>query len=274
MIRLHDLKLIELLPDSIKNAETLNALALAIDSELNEVTNHIDEAIIIPRIDELSEDLIDLLAWQFHVNFYEPLGIDLQKKRELIKNSIAFNRLKGTKGIVENILKILYSDDVSIIEWFEYGGEPYTFKVKTNMHATQENMQKFFEIVNTIKNTRSHLDGFVINAKSNMGVFYGQVTKIVNKTYIKMDTAKIDTKPSVMYIGQYNIFKQKIRINMDSTVIPSLKQENYVSMGNFIDSKTYVKMASIKLNMQKTNNYIGQGIFVKTRISVKEENNE
>ena len=45
---------------------------MAFDQHLQEVSRNIREAFIVSRIHELPENVIDLLAWQWHVDFYEP----------------------------------------------------------------------------------------------------------------------------------------------------------------------------------------------------------
>lgn len=94
---------------------------------------------MLPRIDELPEELVDLLAWQFHVDYDEPLGLDLDKKRALVKNSFSWHRRKGTKSVLEEIIRILNFEDFKIEEWYVYGGEPYFFRLNINGRiATRE----------------------------------------------------------------------------------------------------------------------------------------
>jgi len=63
------IKLIDLVPPSIRDDQKVQAAAAAIDKELQAVTANISQTILIARIDELSEPVLDLLAWQFHVDF-------------------------------------------------------------------------------------------------------------------------------------------------------------------------------------------------------------
>jgi hypothetical protein len=50
---------------------------------------------IYSRIDTLPEDALDLLGWQFHVDFWRPTA-PMAVKRQLVKESIATHRTKGT----------------------------------------------------------------------------------------------------------------------------------------------------------------------------------
>ena len=107
MINIYELSLLDLLPMSIKTDE-ITAVCKALDKQLMEISGRLIENIILPRIDELPEKTVDLLAWQLHVDFYEPLGMDLKKKRELVKNAVVWHKEKGTKRAVEQLVKTVF----------------------------------------------------------------------------------------------------------------------------------------------------------------------
>jgi P2-related tail formation protein len=98
MIDLKSLKLEDILPSSITGDSQVNSAAHALDAELREVTADTREALIVSRIDELPENVLDLLAWQWHVDFYEPEKLPVALKRNLIKSSILWHRKKALSG--------------------------------------------------------------------------------------------------------------------------------------------------------------------------------
>ena len=124
MIKLHELKLSDILPERLKTDEILS-LVNALDGELQQITKAIEEVIMMPNIRGQPEDIVDSLAWQLHVDFYEPLGLDLDRKRALVENSLRWHMHKGTKYVLEEMIRILFFDNFKIEEWFEYGGRPY-----------------------------------------------------------------------------------------------------------------------------------------------------
>ena len=94
---LENISLLDILPENLSADKKINAAAKALDAELQKLTRDTAEAILLARLDELPEDVLDLLAWQWHVDFYEPLGMDAETKRKLIKNSIAWHRIKNRR---------------------------------------------------------------------------------------------------------------------------------------------------------------------------------
>jgi phage tail P2-like protein len=158
MVDIAQIRLIDLVPPSIKDDPAIQTAAVVLDTELRKITAAIPTTLLLPRLDELTEDIVDSLAWQFHVDFYEP-GISLAQKRKLVKNAIETHRRKGTPHAVEEVVTAILEDAV-VQEWFEYGGEPYHFRViKINGQVTAEMYPKLKKAIDTVKNTRSWLEG-------------------------------------------------------------------------------------------------------------------
>ena len=185
MINLNSLSLSDILAPSIKNEEIL-AVAHALDPELQEITSSIIESIILPRIDELPEDVVDSLAWQFHVDFYEPLGLDINKKRSLVKSSLNWHRRKGTKSVLVEMIQILYTERFKIIEWFEYGGNPGYFKIILNedVSLTENDAKNISLAVKELKNVRSWLEEILITQNYKSTVYVGSASGVYSKIFI------------------------------------------------------------------------------------------
>mgnify|MGYP000870491714 FL=1 len=155
---LQSVSLLDILPPNLLADKQIYAAAQALDDELQKITAATRNALLLPRLDELSEEVIDLLAWQWHVDFYEPIGMDIETKRRLIKNSIAWHRIKGTPAAVEQVVSAVF-DTSHVQEWFEYGGKPYHFKVITEDVTTDPNvLARMRRAINAAKNTRSWLE--------------------------------------------------------------------------------------------------------------------
>jgi len=161
MANLATTKIIDLLPISLQGDASVMAAATALDAELTAVTAAIEECLLLPRLDELAEDVIDLLAWQWHVEGYDDV-LPIAKKRALVLQSIAWHRRKGTPGLVQDLVSAIYSSGV-VTEWFEYGGEPYHFRVQTTGVISSESIYTQLQAaISAAKNVRSWLDGVYI----------------------------------------------------------------------------------------------------------------
>lgn len=170
---IYGLSLRDVIPSSIASDPQIQAMIKALDPELQSVSRDTREALIYSRIDELPEDVIDLLAWQFHVDFYEPAALPVEVKRRLVKTAIPVHRRKGTKWAVEELCGTIFGD-TSVRPWFEYGGEPYHFNISIDTTlATQEAWEKFFLALEVTKSARDWLDEVEMRQRAELTLLHG-----------------------------------------------------------------------------------------------------
>lgn len=155
--------LVEILPTSITNDPKLKALAEALDVELVRLSAATREVLHLPRLEELDGKILDFLSEQFHIDFFEPLYLTDAEKKNLIRTSIAWHRIKGTPAAVEQIANAAFRE-AEVIEWFDYGGAPYHFQIKTRgFKETPDGFKTFLRMLYMAKNVRSWCDKIIID---------------------------------------------------------------------------------------------------------------
>lgn len=115
---------------------------------------------IYARIDELPEDLLDILAHDFKIDWWDP-NYSLEEKRRTFKDSWYVHKHMGTKAAVERAISAIYPH-TRVLEWWEYGGEPYHFRLDiniTNDTIDSDKQRRVLQRVNYYKSLRSHNDG-------------------------------------------------------------------------------------------------------------------
>ena len=148
----------ELLPDSLSGDSSIRAAAAALDTVLDATTRAIPGVLLyarlahdtgfvepvamlppLARLSELSgglaslpEPVLDLLAWQLHVEGYEA-AVDLAAKRQLISGSLLLHRRRGTPWAVRTALETALRLPTVIRQWWEYEGRPYFFRVRLDV---------------------------------------------------------------------------------------------------------------------------------------------
>ena len=152
--------LLRALPEVLAKDENMLALASTIAESLAARPDEIASLMIYSRIDELPEELLDILAHDFKVDWWD-YNYTLEEKRRTLKDSWNVHRALGTKGAVEKAISAIYPD-TRVSEWFEYAGDPYHFKLLID--ATYENVdpvkhQRVLDRIEYYKNLRSQLDG-------------------------------------------------------------------------------------------------------------------
>jgi phage tail protein, P2 protein I family len=155
------------LPESLKKDPKIRAIAEAVTKEALTVSRDIEKVLIYFRLDELPEELIDILAYDMHVDWYD-YSYPLEIKRDILKNSVKVHKRMGTKYAVETVLKSIYKT-TGIKEWFEYGGKPYWFKIVMdigNEGLTAYVVKDIWEKIYFYKNLRSHCNGIFCTLKT------------------------------------------------------------------------------------------------------------
>ncbi len=155
-------------PASLRETPSIAALGEVTAEALAKRPAEIGLLSLYPRIDELPEALLDILAYDFKVDWWDR-NYSVEEKRRTLKSSWYVHKHMGTKAAVEAAISAIYPH-TQVLEWFEYGGEPYHFRLDiniTNDHIDSDKQRRVLERLNFYKNLRSHNDGvtYFVEAK-------------------------------------------------------------------------------------------------------------
>lgn len=180
MIKVQNINLSEIIPHALKQDKTIGAICKVLQKYIDENFNLINKLIILPNIENLEEDILDHIAYQFHVDFYDA-ELPLEVKQQLVRSSMKWHRIKGTRASLEQMLETIYYD-IRVEEWFEYEDNfildgswlldgtnqldyntvkkpPYYFRVILNsLLENNIDTSSIGKIIKASKNTRSWLD--------------------------------------------------------------------------------------------------------------------
>lgn len=211
MSNLADYELKSLLPYSISGDAEIRNICDAIKGKLREIDADAGLLLLLPRLDELSETLVDELAWQYHVDYYTP-AIDLPTKRNLVRNAILQHRIKGTPAAVEEVCRVVFKSAVVYENW-EYGGKPYHFQVRLITEGIPDTtvIDKLTQAIYSAKNTRSWCDGMSFYREIYGDIYYGLLPVLhrVVSIYPAM-YRQPDIKGTSYFSGPQNIFKRVV----------------------------------------------------------------
>ncbi len=149
-----------LLPDSISGDPTIMALAESVGQELRATAALGDLVRVKSRLDELTEPVLSLLAWEYNVVFWDAALPDATK-RTLIRQAIRWRRIHGTPACVEEACSVVFGEPARVVNWNRYGGEPGRFRVEveiTEAPLEPDLPARALEVIRVTKNMRSHLD--------------------------------------------------------------------------------------------------------------------
>lgn len=178
------LNLRETLPHSIAGDLNIRGLSEAAAAQLIDVANKANLILILPNLSHLPEAVVDQLAWHFSVDFYD-VSLPRETKEALIYQSIAWHRRKGTVKVVEEIVSAVHARG-RIIENWNYGGQPYHFKIIVEGEPIQDPsvLTSLIQAIDSVKNVRSWLDGIEYERGIELDMFYGGATYIHKEVLI------------------------------------------------------------------------------------------
>ena len=177
--------LLRTLPQVLKNDASFHAFATVMAKQLRAIIDDADHATIYARIDALPEAVLDILAYDFKVDWWD-YGYSVEQKRQTLKDSWLVHKHLGTKFAVETAISAIYPN-TNVEEWFEWGGDPYTFRLLIDVSGIlvdPNRHSRVLELANYYKNLRSHLCGiqYTVEAKEpatlRMGGQLGSVVKL------------------------------------------------------------------------------------------------
>lgn len=117
---LRSAKLIEICPPSINYDAQVQSASQAFDAQMWEIIDDTGQVVMIPNIMGLTDStLVDVLAWQFHVDFYDATK-DLEFRKRLVQMSIIWHKTKGTVQLVEDVINTYFPGIAYLQEWYQY----------------------------------------------------------------------------------------------------------------------------------------------------------
>lgn len=109
--------------------------------------------------DKCPEKVLPWLAWAVSVDVWNNTWAE-DIRRSVIQSSIEVHQKKGTTGALKMALSSFKFDNVKIEEWFDYGGDPYTFRVFIEIVSESfdiNDLTEVYAVIQRTKNARSHL---------------------------------------------------------------------------------------------------------------------
>ena len=116
--------------------------------------------------------ILPWLAWALSVDDWSDSWPE-QIRRNVIKASVEVHRKKGTIGALKKALQAFNYTNVKVEEWFEYGADPYFFRVFFDVKEPGFDVNilpQVQKVIESTKNARSHLESLRAYLSAEMGL--------------------------------------------------------------------------------------------------------
>lgn len=174
--------ILKLLPQFMRNdqanialAEAVNAL-IAVPAQKSKILKKWNQ------FDNMDHDQLNEMAWEFNIDWWDS-SLPLDRKRAILKTCYRVHEKRGTKWAVEELITSVFGMG-KVIEWFEYGGQPFYFKIITNATLTEDGMKFFLNMIDKVKNARSHVESIEVTRSIKQSMYAGTAQSSFNKCVI------------------------------------------------------------------------------------------
>lgn len=179
--------LMQALPKTLQDDDNMRVLGQVAAKKLADIQAQIRLLRIYASIDTLPEDALDLLAVELRTQSYDT-SFEINTKRTLIKNTLLWYKRAGTLAAVRELAESLFGR-CEIEEWFEYGGTPGCFRVKSaELLDVTTQMGAFLAAVQRVKRLSAHLENVAIDSEFDLTAYIGHALQIAEQVDFTMDT--------------------------------------------------------------------------------------
>lgn len=185
----------------IKDDERITVCASVIAQEFMELYEDNDILAIYARIDELDEPLLDILAYDFKIDWWNK-SFSLDEKRETMKACWRVRRKLGVPGAINLSLSAFYNN-AEVKEWWEYGGNPFYYKLHIDSGEVLPDADKLEQAVagaKYYKNTRSILQGVEVDVKKKFKTYIGMALQV--GVSVRMKVPAVDLSKDIWLLDE------------------------------------------------------------------------
>ena len=168
MIKFTEGGLIDIWPE--KDPE-IQALSYALQQQFKKLKAYADKTQCYSDVDDLAEDILDYFAVEMRSMYYEQ-NLDIQKKRDIVTNTMKWYTHAGTPATVEEMVAVIFGSG-QVVEWFDYDEPPFTpgtFDIITSARLTPDIIDQLNWMIQKAKNVRSHVRRVLINREAHSSI--------------------------------------------------------------------------------------------------------
>lgn len=160
-----------LIPQFLRDDKSVQGLCAAIDYIFGRLRDGVRRTAIRTNLDYLEDEDLDYVAVAENVFWYKS-DDNIDVKRDMIRSYRKIFRLMGTVFAVEKVLRNLFQEDYTILEYMDYEGDPYHFRLNMkDYYGSSEDMKDIVQRIKKAKNVRSVIDGYYNSLSVNQDTY-------------------------------------------------------------------------------------------------------
>jgi phage tail P2-like protein len=184
MIKLNEAKITDALPRIVSAQPWVQALSAALFYQTGQLLDFAEQSQIYTNIDAAPEKVLDALAVQLKVEWYDSSAA-LDVKRTYIKTALSVQKHAGTAYAMRETIQTVLPH-TELVEWFNAEGDapPGTFDLITTDCLTPEIAAWVPNMLAYTKNARSHLRRLTVRSTAPRGSYLAVVMRCTKRVQI------------------------------------------------------------------------------------------
>lgn len=221
MIKITDGELKDLLPPVLKNDPEVIAYSAAVQWGTQLLLKFSRRTMMYAAIDEQPEEILDYMAVEIRAQYYEQ-NMDIETKRNIIKNSLAWYMKAGTQESVDELVQTIFGEGESV-PWYDFDGEPGTpgtFDIITSARMEESMYEKFNRIIKKAKNQSSMMRYITVEHSMEDAWMAGIAGAPASECTVTNDI-NVDNQDQAIFLNEYVAVTDETEA-MDNTVVGGL----------------------------------------------------
>ena len=177
-MKIDDPNMIKLLPNWMRTDEANAALSSAMDELIKAPGERVKTPRTWDQLENLTDEELDETAWELGIDWWVS-SWEREQKIRTIRMAGAIMEKRGTKWAVEQLAIAAFGLG-EVTEWFEYGGDPFYFKILTSATLTPGAINQILNMIGRVKNARSHIEAISVTRRIDQRLYTG----CANRSYI------------------------------------------------------------------------------------------
>lgn len=173
MTDLWETGLIEGLPPAVASEPWVRIIDMVYRARQEKERREAERIAVYTRIDSQPEEILDVLAVQFKVDWYDAT-YPLEAKRRIIKTALEVRRYYGTDWATLKAISAIYPRS-EIEQWYDYEGTPGHFRVICSVDGAliPVRRKEIRRSVSIYKRMTAHLDSLYLQVQSGVEIECG-----------------------------------------------------------------------------------------------------
>jgi len=155
-MKLSEVSLMDIIPSNMRDDINIKGFARAFDYVKEQVLNKSRLCDLFNNLDLLTGDQLNEVAKAADIPWYDT-SKSLDNRRQILANYMDVYHKAGTVDALEMALSNVF-DSAQVIEWYEDGGDPFTFSVYVSGTISEDMVNAAVRTMSRIKPVEAVLD--------------------------------------------------------------------------------------------------------------------